>query len=275
MADWNKITERGNVEDRRMNTPVALAGGGIGTILLLMGITYALGGNPLDVLNQIDPAQFQTQVQEQDTTQFQGQDAYETFVSTVLGSTNSYWKQVLSSQHVSYTSPKLVLFRRATESGCGGAQSYVGPHYCPNDETIYLDDTFFEELTQKFGAKGGDVAQSYVIAHEVGHHVQDILGNLDAGSQSNKNSIRTELQADCYAGLWLGSLKSQAVLEPNEISEALDAAAAVGDERIQKETLGRVQPESWTHGSSAQRVAAFNHGYESGVFEKCSGDNTL
>ena len=200
---------------------------------------------------------------------FEGADQYEVFVSTVLGSVNSMWEEAFAKNNSEYVAPKLVLFRGGTQSACGGAFSEVGPHYCPLDETIYLDETFFEELQDRFGAKGGDVAQAYVIAHEVGHHVQQSLGVLET-SDSNRASVKTELQADCFAGLWAYSVKDRGVFEVGEIAEALDAAAAVGDDRIQKSTTGRINPETWTHGSSADRMNAFKAGYENGTLEACS-----
>ena len=173
------------------------------------------------------------------------------------------WAKEFKKENKNYIPPKLVLFRTATESGCGPATSEVGPHYCPLDQTIYLDETFFDELTKRFGAKGGDVAQAYVIAHEVGHHAQNGLGIMDQmkNNPTNATSIKLEMQADCYAGLWANSIKDQGVLMPGEIGEAMDVAAAVGDDRIQKKVTGYINPETWTHGSSQQRVAWFNNGY--------------
>jgi uncharacterized protein len=167
-----------------------------------------------------------------------------------------------------------------TTSACGNASSAVGPHYCPLDRTIYLDETFFDELTRRFGAEGGDVAEAYVIAHEVAHHAQNELGIMDQvnkAAQSNEESandlsVGIELQADCFAGLWANSIKDLGVFMPGEIKEALDAAAAVGDDRIQERVTGHINPESWTHGSSEQRVTWFNRGFETGNLANC---NTL
>ena len=160
---------------------------------------------------------------------------------------------------------------------CGTATSQVGPHYCPVDQTIYLDETFFEELTNRFGAKGGDVAEAYVIAHEVGHHAQNelqIMADIQAKQQSdpeaaNDLSVKLELQADCFAGLWANSIKDADVFSQGEIIEAIDAAAAVGDDRIQEKVTGYVNPESWTHGSSEQRMNWFNKGFDSGQLAAC------
>ena len=190
----------------------------------------------------------------------------------MLGSTDTLWADLFSRNGKPYRAPKLVLFRGTTPSGCGGASTDVGPHYCPRDETIYLDETFFDELRARFQARGGDVAEAYVIAHEAGHHAQNLLGTLD-GARDNETSVKTELQADCFAGLWAHSIRDLGVFEPGEIAEALDAAAAVGDDRIQKAIDGRVHPETWTHGSSAERVRWFTRGYETGSLAACDPSN--
>lgn len=268
MALWDKIGARGSVDDRR-GLSSGIIGGGLTGLLLIMGITYLLGGNPLQVLLNADPSQLQG-APTANTAQYEGNDEYENFVSTVLGSTNSYWGRQFAALNRTYVPPKLVLFRDATQSGCGGAYAESGPHYCPQDDTIYLDETFFDDIKTKLNASGGDVAQAYVIGHEVGHHVQDLLGTLSESGESNQNSVRTELQADCYAGLWASSLNSEGVLLPGEIAEALDTAAAVGDDRIQTRAGRRVNPETWTHGSSAERVAAFNNGYINGELSRCT-----
>jgi predicted metalloprotease len=284
MANWDKIGSSGNVEDRRgAATQFALGGGGMGLAVLAIVTLFNIfsGGQtniPVDeILNQLQQVSVQQQPK-QDATQFQGVDSYEKFASTVLGSTNDVWTSVFKQKNKVYQPSKLVLFRDATQSGCGFATSQVGPHYCPVDQTIYLDETFFDELTKRFGAKGGDVAQAYVIAHEVGHHVQNQLGIMDelestqarGSHQANKVSVQVELQADCFAGVWANSLKDVGVFENGEINEAIDAAAAVGDDRIQEKAQGYTDPESWTHGSSEERVYWFNQGYETGQPSKCS-----
>jgi predicted metalloprotease len=243
---------------------------GVAAILLF---NYFTGGNLGDAFQMIANLPTTTE-QRQVTNQYDGNDAYEQFASTVLGSNNDEWNHVFSQNNKHYTPPKLVLFREATQSGCGVATSEVGPHYCPVDQTIYLDETFFDELTNRFGAKGGDVAQAYVISHEVGHHVQNLLGTLDTLNQAdqqdaNSISVKTELQADCFAGIWANSIKGEGVLEPGEINEAMDAAAAVGDDRIQEKVQGYVNPETWTHGSSQQRLQWFDRGYEQGTLSAC------
>ncbi len=272
MANWDKITSRGNVQDRRGLGNTARVGGGIGIVgvVLVLLMNYLGGGDLGDAVGTLQQMQVPTQ-QNITTTDFDGADDYEVFTSTVLGSTTDMWSTFFSQNGKTYTPPKLVLFRGGTESGCGAATSEVGPHYCPLDQTIYLDETFFEELQRRFEAKGGDVAEAYVIAHEVGHHIQHELGVLDESGRetSNDASIDTELQADCFAGLWAYSIKDIGVFEQGEIQEALDAAAAVGDDRIQKASLGRVTPETWTHGSSAERVQWFTNGFENGSVASC------
>jgi predicted metalloprotease len=273
MADWSKVTSRGNVEDRRSFSPVAVGGMGLGGLLVLMAVNYLLGGNPLDALNQVQGSQV-VATQDTNNPEFEGEDTYEVFASTVLGSNNDAWRNIFSQSKINYVEPKLVLFRAAVETSCGTATSEVGPFYCPLDETIYLDETFFDELQNRFGGSSGDVAQAYVISHEVGHHIQNLIGNLE-NSRSNEDSIKTELQADCYAGIWANSIKDRQILEPNEIKEALDSAAAVGDDRIQQKVSGYVNPETWTHGSSEQRVQWFTTGYDSGNPDACDTFGTL
>ena len=276
MANWNKILKRGNVEDRRSMRPAALGGISLGGLALLLLFNVLSGGSPEDLLYQLDNVPVEQQ-QNIDRSEFEGEDSYEVFASTVLGSNNEMWENLLSKAGQTYAEPKLVLFRTATESSCGLSTSEVGPHYCPLDKTIYLDETFFEELTKRFGARGGDVAESYVIAHEVAHHAQNLLGIMDRvlnakqedSDISNLLSIKLELQADCFAGLWAHSIKDEGIFEAEEILEAMDAASAVGDDRIQKKVTGSVNPETWTHGSSEERVFWFNKGYESGNLSEC------
>ncbi len=268
MANWDNLSSRGDVEDRRAFGPAAIGGGlGVTGVIIVIAFQLLSGGNVNDVLSTLDSSQLapERNYQAQD---FEGQDSYEVFASTVLGSNNDLWSTVFSKSNKTYTPPKLVLFRGATPSACGGASSDVGPHYCPLDATIYLDETFFDELKTRFHAKGGDVAEAYVISHEVGHHIQNLLGNLSAAND-NETSVKTELQADCFAGLWAYSIRDLNVFQPGEITEAIDAAGAVGDDRIQRATTGRVQPETWTHGSSAERVHWFTKGFETGSVQQC------
>ncbi|CAN5198358.1 neutral zinc metallopeptidase [soil metagenome] len=271
MANWNKILSRGDVEDRRSNAPAIVGGLSLTGVAIVIAFNLLTGGSATDILNQLQSIPVE-QKQNIDTSQFEGADNYEVFASTVLGSDNDMWASIFKQKNEVYTPPKLVLFRTATESGCGTATSDVGPHYCPADNTIYLDETFFDELTNRFGAKGGDVAEAYVIAHEVGHHAQNELGIMDEMQNGDENemSVKLELQADCFAGLWAHSIRDSDVFQPGEIEEAIDAAAAVGDDRIQEKVTGQVNPETWTHGSSAQRVSWFNRGYDSGTLDACN-----
>lgn len=252
--------------------------GGAGIIVVLL-VVFLGGGSGMDqLMGQLQNVQPQTESGVQ-PPEFEGEDDYEVFVSTVLGSTDEYWNSAFTASGLSYVVPQLVLFRSATSSGCGGAHSAVGPHYCPLDETIYIDETFFDDLVTRFGAEGGDVAEAYVIAHEVGHHVQNRLGIMDearrvqesASSQveANQTSVLLELQADCFAGVWANSIRDVGVFLPGEIDEALNAASAVGDDRIQEKVQGQISPEGWTHGSSDQRVEWFTLGWDTGDPSRC------
>ena len=203
------------------------------------------------------------------------------FVSAVLDSTQSYWTRALPAQGSQYRDAKLVLFRDATETACGYGQSATGPFYCPGDEKVYIDLAFYQELKDRFKAPG-DFAQAYVLAHEIGHHVQNILGTSGqvhraqqrAGErEGNALSVRLELQADCYAGVWASTAAKQGILDPGDIEEGLGAAAAVGDDRLQKMATGRVSPESWTHGSSEQRMQWFRRGFDGGDASACDTFN--
>lgn len=276
MAYWDKLRSRGNVEDRRSMTPLAVGGfGSIGIVgfAIILLVNILAGGDTTDTLQDILGQLQTTQGQQQtvDPSQFAGTDSYETFTSTVLGSTNDLWKGIFAQKNQVYNEPKLVLFRGGTNSGCGVADTRVGPHYCPQDKTIYIDETFFDEL-KKLGSQGGDVAEAYVIAHEVGHHVQNELGIMEQLGESadNQDSINLELQADCFAGVWANSISQSGVFEQNEIKEAIDAAAAVGDDRIQQSVEGQINPERWTHGSSEQRVEWFNKGFSTGKPSECN-----
>ena len=235
------------------------------------GISYLAGEDPTKILLQtIEQAQeTQSSVQEEDSTwAFSGEDRYEIFASTVLGSNNTLWQQYFSQNNLKYREPKLVLFRGATSSACGGASSDHGPHYCPADETIYLDETFFDELSRNYGAKGGDVAEAYVIGHEVAHHVQDQLGlmkgmnGFKTQEAQNQHSIAIELQADCFTGIWASTIAGEGILEVWEIEEAIDAAETVWDDHIQETVYGEVHPETWTHGSSEERKSWFMRWYQ-------------
>ncbi|HSF85606.1 MAG TPA: neutral zinc metallopeptidase [Acidimicrobiia bacterium] len=280
---WRRLETSSNVEDRRgTGGAVAAGAGGLGIVDLLIALLFGGGsgggfGGVDDLLGQMQggtaPAQPAQQAEE-----FEGIDESEDFVRRVLGSTETVWTDIFAAGGREYTPASLVLFDAPTSSACGGARSEVGPHYWPLDETIYVDLNFFDELNRRFGASAGDFAQTYAIPHEVADHVQNELDSMDEVQRlqrakpgdANDLSVRLELQADCLAGVWASAIwLRENVLEPGDIDEALSAAAAVGDDRIQQATTGRVNPESWTHGSSEQRVDWFNEGYGSGDPNRC------
>lgn len=286
MAYWDKISERGNVQDRRSHPGELTTISGIGAVGIAAVILYNLvsGGSSNDMMQQIQIVQNLTGNTSQtnpgeELPEFKDSDSYEVFASTVLGSTTTLWNKLFDVSNKTYREPEIVLFRGGTDSGCGGAYSQAGPHYCPTDEKIYLDETFFNELTDRLGAQGGDVAEAYVIAHEVGHHVQNMLGTMDTvqsaqaryPTKSNALSVALELQADCYAGIWAHSVRERGIFEnDNEINEAIDTAAAVGDDHIQQVTTGRIHHETWTHGSSEDRKKWFMRGYDTGDVRSCN-----
>lgn len=278
MANWQKIKQRGNVEDRRSWWVVQAAWWVTVTgILLVLAVWYFWGEDQaFELLEWMQNQPVQEQVI--DSSEFAGEDEYEVFSSTVLGSNDALWKKIFSQNNIEYQAPRLVLFRGSTVSWCWTATSAIWPHYCPADKTIYLDETFFEELTKKFWAKGWDVAEAYVIAHEVAHHVQNILWiswkvhtvkRNWTTQEGNAASVKLELQADCLAWIWASSISWKGILEKNEISEAIDAAEAVWDDRIQEAAYWETHPETWTHGSSADRKKWFNIWYEHADFQKC------
>lgn len=279
---WRRLERSSNVEDRRgTGGAVAAGAGGLGIVGLLIALLLGGGGGGFggvdDLLEQMQGGMAPAQPGEQ-AEEFQGIDQSEDFVRSVLGSTETVWNDIFSAGGQTYDPASLVLFDAPTPSACGGARSEVGPHYCPLDTTIYIDLDFFAELERRFGASSGDFAMAYVIAHEVAHHVQNELNIMDEvqrlqrsdPSDANDLSVRLELQADCLAGVWANAIYlRENILEPGDIDEALSAAAAVGDDRIQAATTGRVNPESWTHGSSEQRVDWFNEGYRFGDPSRC------
>lgn len=275
MANWDILSRSGNVEDRRgIGGGLALGGaGGLITLLIVIGMNFlGINVSPSTIESVLNATgQMSGQASEQ-PAEFKGDDSYEVFASQVLGSTETLWTDIFRQNNQSYTAPKLVLFREATQSGCGYASSQVGPHFCPADNTIYLDERFFDDVIAKFGGDTGKTAQAYVIAHEVAHSVQHQTGTFDSsnGQLSPSESVAVELQADCYAGVWAYSVARQGVIGEADIPEALSAAAAVGDDRVQQSTTGQVSPETWTHGSSEQRVNAFTTGYKTGEPAKCS-----
>jgi uncharacterized protein len=261
-----------NVEDRR---GMGIGGGlGVGGIVVAL-VAYFLGFDPGEVINVAEQVAPQRETRE--APKGAPQDEMGQFVSKVLGSTEVVWRQIFQQSGSEYRPPTLVLFDGQVRSTCGIAQSAMGTFYCPEDEKVYIDLAFFRDLQTRFRAPG-DFAQAYVIAHEVGHHVQKLSGTfakVDAArggvsqTESNRTSVRMELQADCYAGVWGYHAGTMKQLESGDIAEALNAATAIGDDRLQKQTQGRVVPESFTHGSSEQRVRWFKRGLESGRPKDC------
>jgi len=263
---WRGREGSGNVEDRRGMSGGGMAiGGGIGG--LIIGILYfLLGGDPSQAPELLPGQRSSTQYSAE---QKAADDTLAQFVSVVLKDTEDVWGDILKN----YRKPKLVLFTDAVQTACGGANSAVGPFYCPGDEKVYIDLSFFRDLKQRFGAPG-DFAMAYVVAHEVGHHIQNLLGTSDkvhslqqqgGEREGNKLSVVLELQADFYAGVWANhDQKMKSVLEAGDIDEALTAANAIGDDRLQQEATGRIVPDAFTHGTSAQRMYWFKKGFQTG-----------
>lgn len=268
---WREQRQSTNIEDRRgMGRTVALGGGGLG-ILIVAAIVCLLGGDPTQFLQSVPQQQQQVQRQ-QPSAANNAPDEQKQFAAAVLGSTEDVYGQVLPQQlGIRYQAPKLVLFSNSVESACGYASSATGPFYCPGDNQLYLDFAFFQELKREFKAPG-DFAEAYVIAHEVGHHVQNLTGRMaqvHRAGNTNQLSVALELQADCYAGVWAHHAAKKGIVEAGDPEEALRAAAAVGDDLIQKRTQGYVVPESFTHGTSQQRMQWFTRGYNGGDMRQC------
>jgi hypothetical protein len=320
---WRDQRESENVEDRRdegggfgfpfpgggVRFPSGggsgRQGGGIGIVglLIILGLMLFFGVDPSVIMqgggpggdtdsfpdirlpqsrpdtNFPVPGQQGPPVQHPQTT---SEDDLKRFVSVVLADTEDVWRDLLGRYGQRYTDPKLVLYSGGVRSGCGYGAAQMGPFYCPNDEKVYIDLSFYQDLKNRFHAPG-DMAQAYVIAHEIGHHVQKLLGIADQVEalrprldqrQVNALQVRMELQADCFAGIWANhAQESKNIIEPGDIDEALNAASAIGDDRIQKQTQGYVVPDAFTHGSSAQRVRWFKQGYQSGKLEDCDTFN--
>ncbi len=281
---WEDGRRSSNVEDRRgMRGRPVVAGGGLGFIVLLLLALY-FGVDPTFLLQQAEMQQPSATSPHGDAGSVPGEaDPLADFVAVVLGDTEDTWTSVLSAQGKRYVEPSLVLFTDQVRSACGFAQAAVGPFYCPADQKIYIDLGFYRELRDRFGAPG-DFAQAYVIAHEVGHHVQNLLGISDQvrsiqqrGDErpANALSVRLELQADCLAGVWANQAhRARNVLESGDVEEGLGAASAIGDDRMQREATGHVRPDAFTHGSSEQRVQWFRRGLDSGDMSRCDTFNT-
>lgn len=292
---WEDLKRSSNIEDLRsqgssgrmgfgggrgMNLLIPiiriLMGNNIGRIILAIGIVaYFMGYNPLSLLDQGGSKMGTTR-----TVSAPEEEKSAQFVSAVLGQTEEVWNRIYAQEGDTYTEPKLVLFRGSVQSGCGYADAQVGPFYCSEDKKVYLDLSFFDELSSRHNAPG-DFAQAYVIAHEIGHHIQNLRGTLDKAhhvqesavgkAKANSTQVKVELQADCYAGIWAyHTQKTRAILEEGDIEEALNAASQIGDDTLQKKAQGYIVPDAFTHGTSEQRMEWFNRGYQKGTLAACN-----
>ncbi|HVL19896.1 MAG TPA: neutral zinc metallopeptidase [Amaricoccus sp.] len=272
--DWRGRRQSSNIEDRRGRGGGMVRAGGVGGIgvlaVVLIGMFFGVDLTPLLGTGESSYTEAPSGPNTID-------DQNEQFVSVVLAETEDVWGAIFKASNLTYHDPKLVLFSGVTRSGCGAAQSAMGPFYCPVDKTVYLDTDFFRVMEQQLGAQG-EFARAYVIAHEVGHHVQDELGVLEqttavrsrsSEAQSNAISVRVELQADCYAGVWANAARDRLKLTDEDIRSALDTAARIGDDALQQRSQGVVVPDSFTHGTSEQRQRWFHQGYRSGDPDQC------
>ena len=274
---WSTRRTSRNVEDRRgQRMPGGSLGGVLGTVFIVLVAAY-FGVDPRPFLQLAEVAVPPTQTGSELQVDPQN-DPLAEFVSVVLADTEITWQQLFSERGMQYVEPRLVLFSGATQSACGIGQQAMGPFYCPRDQQVYIDLSFYRDLQERFSAPG-DFAQAYVIAHEVGHHVQNLLGisrqvqeaqQRASASDANALSVRLELQADCLAGVWAHQAnRLRGVLEAGDVDEGLNAASAIGDDRLQRQTQGRVSPDSFTHGTSQQRVRWFKTGLDTGDLERC------
>jgi predicted metalloprotease len=273
--EWEGGRSGGGIEDRRGLGAVGTGGLGVGGVVLALIGYFVFGVSPSDTLNAVGPS---TQVEQQQGVRGTPADEAGRFVDVISTNVDDVWTAIFKQAGQRYTPPDaVVLYDQATGTGCGLGQSAMGPFYCPNDRKVYLDLSFWQELETKFGA-GGEAARAYVIAHEIGHHVQNLLGTSDQAQRMGAHgaeggSVRLELQADCYAGVWAAHASEvsggKVSLDPKDVEDGLRAAAAVGDDTLQRKAQGRVVPDSFTHGSSAQRVSWFRHGVETGDPDKC------
>lgn len=268
--------ESKNVEDRRGKNGVKKASIGVGGLIIIGLITWLLGGNPLDLLQGDSTGLIPSTGTTEEYVPTQEEEELAIFTKKILAGTEDVWTKVFHEHGMEYVPPRLVMFTDAVQSGCGGAYSQMGPFYCSNDQTVYIDLSFFLQMKERLGA-GGDFAYAYVIAHEVGHHVQYLLGTLNKAhnlmadmnqKDANAISVRLELQADYYAGLWAhhdNALFNS--LEPGDLEEGINAAHAIGDDKLQKEAQGYVVPDAFNHGTSKQRMAWLYKGYREGTLE--------
>lgn len=278
---WRGNRESENVEDRRGSGGIGLGGRsiGLGTIAIALVASYFLGVDPGTVINILSGGGGPTSSTEISTHAPPANDEMARFVSTVLADTEDTWAPMFRESGAHYAQPKLVLFSGQTPTACGTGQSASGPFYCPDDQKVYIDLSFYRLLQQRFNVSG-EFAQAYVIAHEVGHHVQNLMGVMDkvrsaqrgvSEVQANTLSVRVELQADCFAGVWAHHADAaRNILEGGDIEAALNAATAIGDDALQRQSQGEVIPDSFTHGTSAQRVRWFKRGIESGQVDACN-----
>ncbi len=279
---WENGRKSENVEDRRgkrVSSPTTFAGGGLGALVIVLIAMY-FGIDPTIILQQIGVGGSHTESSRQEPVTFSPEEnVLADFVAVVLGDTEDTWHALFKAKGDTYQDPSLVLFSGAVKSACGFAQAAVGPFYCPADHKVYIDLSFYRDLKERHQAPG-DFAQAYVIAHEVGHHVQNLLGISGKVHQqqqqlnqvkANELSVRLELQADCLAGVWAHhAQKMRQILESGDIEEALNAASSIGDDRLQKQARGYVTPESFTHGTSAQRMRWFKQGFDGGQLTNCN-----
>ncbi|EOW6561442.1 neutral zinc metallopeptidase [Cronobacter dublinensis] len=278
---WQGRRESDNVEDRRNSSSPMTGGRGLrlpagkgGLVLLVIVVVASYYG--VDLTGLISGG---APVSQQTSRSISpNEDEAVKFTSVILATTEESWGQQFQKMGRTYQDPKLVMYRGATRTGCGTGQSVMGPFYCPADSTVYIDLSFYDEMKQKLGADG-DFAQGYVIAHEVGHHVQKLLGiepkvrqlqQNASQTEVNRLSVRLELQADCFAGVWGNAMQKEGVLETGDLQEALNAAQAIGDDRLQQQSQGRVVPDSFTHGTSDQRYSWFKRGFDSGDPAQCN-----
>jgi hypothetical protein len=275
---WQGRSRSSNVQDRRgMGTGGKVAGGGIGFIAIAI-VVALLGGDPSALFQEGLNRTIGTQISPQSRFSETEQQEMVDFVSVVLNETEDTWGRYFAAQNSEYPQPSMIIYSGGVDSGCGFAQSAVGPFYCPVDQNLYIDLDFFYDLKNRHDAPG-DFAQAYVIAHEVGHHLQNVLGVLEQGEQmkqgqsgaaANQISVSTELMADCFAGVWAADTNNKGLIEEGDIEEALNAASQIGDDTLQRKAQGRVVPDSFTHGSSAQRYEWFKRGYDNGELESCN-----
>jgi uncharacterized protein len=278
---WRGERESSNVDDQRGSGRGLAVGGGIGTVIIL-AIALLFGADPRQILDQIQGGGAPATTSQRPGSANPEEEELKKFSSVVLASTEDIWADIFRREGLQYRQPRMTLFTNRVDSACGQATSAVGPFYCPGDQKVYLDLSFFSELKNRFRAPG-DFAQAYVIAHEVGHHIQKLLGTSDkvdamrgrlSEREMNQLSVRLELQADFYAGVWAYYAQKKGLLEVGDVEEALKAATAIGDDRLQKESQGYVVPDSFTHGTSEQRVRWFRKGLETGDIRQGDTFNT-